>query len=301
MLTGLLRPYTECYDKFVNTLDMASTNRDNRQDAPVYLSVIIPFYNSRATLVESLKSVILELKSLEFTWEIILVDDGSQDDSRSILQDFIHSSPFKANLFLYFKENGGVASARNLGLIKARGEIIAFNDSDDKWIRGKVSSQLGYLFSHKDVQMVGGVFGSDNLSAIPGVNVKETMVVTIRNQVLKNYFSPQTVMFRREVLAKVGLFDDTMRYAEEGYFFNRMVYYFKCVIVDRVVAEPLTQKRRWGDAGLSGNLVEMEKGELHNIANAFSSGYIGFGLLILAVSFSILKFFRRLVLSKILN
>ena len=68
-----------------------------------------------------------------------------------------------------------------------------------------------------------------------------------------------------------------MRYAEEGYFFNRMVYFYKCVVINEVVTIPITQKRRWGDSGLSGNLIEMEKGELFNITNAYKSQFISTG------------------------
>jgi glycosyltransferase involved in cell wall biosynthesis len=264
-----------------------------------YLSVIIPVYNSSITILESINSVEAELADSMFKWEIILINDGSTDDSELLINNYINNSRFKKNIKLVSQENSGVAAARNTGLKIANGNFIAFNDSDDKWLKGKVSLQMNYLLKNDDIQMVAGVFGDDNLSSLPFKKIKNTTVITIHNQVLKNYFSPQTTIFRKKVLNKVGFFNDKMRYAEEGYFFNRMVYFYKCVVINEVVTIPITQKRRWGDSGLSGNLIKMEKGELFNITNAYKSQFISTGFFILAISLSLIKFIRRICLSEI--
>lgn len=90
------------------------------------ISVIVPIYNMEHTLSTSLESLSNQTYD---NYEIILVDDGSTDNSNFICKQFIkQDSRFR----LYYKKNGGVSEARNLGLSKAKGEWITFFDADDK-------------------------------------------------------------------------------------------------------------------------------------------------------------------------
>lgn len=91
------------------------------------ISVIIPVYNSESTIRKCLES----LNRQTYTnYEILIVDDGSTDNSLDICKEVCHHSN---NVHIFHKENGGSASARNLGLEKAKGEWITFVDSDD-WV-----------------------------------------------------------------------------------------------------------------------------------------------------------------------
>lgn len=264
----------------------------------IYLSIIIPVYNSLETIIESIDSVINEFENNSYKWELIIIDDGSKDDSVKIINQYILNSSFKESIKLIKQENSGVAAARNSGLKIAKGNFIAFNDSDDKWLKGKIKIQMDYLLNNPEVDMVAGVFDQDNLSAIPIKKINYATVIKIRDQVIKNYFSPQTTIFRKKILDKVGLFNERMRYAEEGYFFNRMVFFGTCVVLNKIVTKPIIKKDRWGDSGLSGNLKEMEKGELFNIYDAYKSKFIGLGLFMFAITFSLLKYCRRLILKR---
>lgn len=94
-----------------------------------FVSIVIPVYNASRHILQCLESV----KSQSFTdYEVILVDDGSKDDSAQIITQFIGSHGL-SNYHLIQKENGGVSSARNTGIRAARGQWIAFVDSDD-WL-----------------------------------------------------------------------------------------------------------------------------------------------------------------------
>ena len=91
------------------------------------ISVIIPVYNASGLLPDCLQSIALQ------TWtdlEVLLVDDGSTDDSAGICRSFCEKD---SRFRLLQKENGGVSSARNLGLKEASGDYIAFVDADD-WL-----------------------------------------------------------------------------------------------------------------------------------------------------------------------
>lgn len=92
------------------------------------ISVIVPVYNAEKTLVDCINSIVKSVEDIDY--EIILVNDGSVDSSLELCKKMSEENP---SVKFYDKENGGPASARNLGLIKAVGEYIAFSDADDLW------------------------------------------------------------------------------------------------------------------------------------------------------------------------
>lgn len=261
------------------------------------ISTIIPCYNSQETILESVDSVVRECVNTSYSWELIIVDDGSVDNSMKIVEQYINESSYKSNIILIKQENGGAAVARNEGILVSRGKFIAFNDSDDRWLPGRLKIQIEYLRNNPNVMLVGGIYGTDNMSKIK--RLKQVTEITINDQILKNYFAPPTVLLRKSILDKAGLFNSQMRYAEEGFFFNNIVYYGKSVLINNCFSEPITSKKRWGDNGLSGNIIKMEQGELFNIKSAYNLGYISWKMYVFSLCFSILKFFRRWCLSKI--
>lgn len=262
------------------------------------VSIIIPIYNSAATITESMDSVIRECAANPYSWELLLVDDGSTDDSAARVQDYIDHSPYSGHIRLLRQPNGGAAVARNTGLRAAQGEFIAFNDSDDRWLPGKLALQMEYMASHPEIDLLGCNYGTDNFQKGSLIRLGETTRITIQAQVSKNYFSPPTVIFRRHVLDRAGLFNEKLRHSEEGFFFNNAAYHCHAVFMQKNVAAPITGKERWGDSGLSGNLLKMEQGELYNIRAAYKFGYISRGRYIFAVSYSTAKFIRRWAISR---
>lgn len=113
------------------------------------VSVIIPCYNQDKYLSETLESVYNQTYPY---WECIIVDDGSVDDTAKIARNFIE----KDSRFVYvYKKNGGVSSARNLGIESAKGNYIQFVDSDDILDYRKLELSLFelYLPQNKDVKI----------------------------------------------------------------------------------------------------------------------------------------------------
>src|SRR5262249_54030222 len=108
---------------------------------------IIPVYNGEAFLSESIRSVLAQRWS---SLEIIVVDDGSTDATPDITASF-------GSVVRYVRQsNAGQASARNRGLALASGHIIAFVDADDRWTEMKLQSQLPYLASNPQTEIVLG-------------------------------------------------------------------------------------------------------------------------------------------------
>ena len=113
------------------------------------VSVVITFLNSERFLAEAIESV----RSQTFRdWELLLVDDGSQDGSRQIAQRFENS---RIRLLSHpHRENRGISASRNLGVRHATGELIALLDSDDVWEPGKLTSQIALLDRHPEAAMI---------------------------------------------------------------------------------------------------------------------------------------------------
>ena len=120
-------------------------------DAPL-ISTIIPFLNQGTWLAEAIESVINQTYK---NWEIILVDDGSAKEDSAIAVEYAKKFPDK---ILYVEHNGhvnkGLTISRNVGILKAGGELIAFLDADDCWLPQKLSNQVIIFEKFPQVQMI---------------------------------------------------------------------------------------------------------------------------------------------------
>lgn len=109
----------------------------------VVVSVIIPTYNRASSVVKAVESVLSQTYK---DYEIIVVDDGSCDETEIVLKDF----PIK-----YYKtKNLGVSHARNFAVSKSNGEWIAFLDSDDIWLKDKLEKQVNFIQDNPNIYLV---------------------------------------------------------------------------------------------------------------------------------------------------
>ena len=114
------------------------------------ISVIIGVYNAEKYLAETIESVINQTFK---DWELILVDDGSTDNSQKIAKEFEEKDQ---RIKILEKENGGRASAINFGLKKAQGEYIAFLDADDLMPKERLEIEFKELKENKKIDFVYG-------------------------------------------------------------------------------------------------------------------------------------------------
>jgi glycosyltransferase involved in cell wall biosynthesis len=171
------------------------------------LSVIIPAFNAEKTIITAIDSVINELISLAIDWELIIVNDGSTDNTISTLEKYFQNSiGVNQKVRIINKINEGVATARNTGLKSCNGDYVAFNDSDDIWIEGRLSLLLGTLMKNSQIDLIAGLHTNDNFNSNPFKKINGLTRITIHDQLLKNYFSPQASIFRKDVLLKSGFF-----------------------------------------------------------------------------------------------
>jgi glycosyltransferase involved in cell wall biosynthesis len=175
------------------------------QSPSLKVSVIIPTYNRAGYIMEAIESA---LNQTYKNTEIIVVDDGSTDDTQEGL------SKFKDHIRYIYQGNRGPAFARNRGIRASQGEFIAFLDSDDVWLAEKLELQIGLLESRREV----GLVYSDAFRSYgnTGIIQKDTEFVRLKpyagwtfgHLFRDNFIHTSTVVVRRRCLEKVGVFDE---------------------------------------------------------------------------------------------
>jgi glycosyltransferase involved in cell wall biosynthesis len=253
------------------------------------ISLIIPMYNSEKTITRCLDSVFKQ--SFKSEMEIIVVNDGSSDSSSDIVSEYSNLNN-RFNIILINQENGGVSKARNTGMKLANGDYIALLDSDDEWFPEKLEKQLEVFESDNAISFIGGLIFKPSL-----INQK-IIEIPLSRLIFKNFFQPSTVIFKKDIIDKVGFFDESQKYAEEGNYFMRIAKEFKCVLLNEQLVNYSQGKIGFGVSGLSANLKEMEKGELRNLKFAYQQNYISFFTYLIAFTYSILKYIRRILIVK---
>jgi len=171
------------------------------------VSVIIPTYNRREFLREALTSV---LAQTYHDFELIVVDDGSDDDTAAVVQEF-------AGVRYVFQPNHGVSAARNRGVALSSGALLAFLDSDDLWQPRKLEQQVAFFSAHPHAR----ICQTEELWLRHGVRVnphakhrKAGGDIFARSLALC-LVSPSAVMLRRELFEQVGGFDETLPACED--------------------------------------------------------------------------------------
>lgn len=185
---------------------------------PLKVSIILPTYNRRAFIGQAIESVLAQ--SFQ-NFELIIVDDGSTDGTT----DFV--KPFLSDRVQYiYQENAGRSCARNTAINIAKGEYIAFLDSDDLYLPEKLELQVKYLDENPGVGMI---YTSAYCIDADGRSIDFTYEANKSGNIYKEvaFFKPvtitlPTVMVRRQVLHVVGKFDEAMSRFEDTDMWRRI-------------------------------------------------------------------------------
>ena len=187
------------------------------------ISIIVPVYNAEKYLHRCIDSILTQTFS---DFELLLIDDGSTDKSGQLCNEYASKDN---RVKVFHKQNGGVSSARNLGLDNAKGEWIAFVDSDDS----VMNTYLSELISSNDVDLVvsGVRFINGNTSLLPPValiNIKENQGL-LDEQLCYSYFrTPWSKLFKNRIIQLYSLrFSSFLRIGEDTDFVLRYLYEIK--------------------------------------------------------------------------
>ncbi|MDR0354288.1 MAG: glycosyltransferase [Deltaproteobacteria bacterium] len=200
------------------------------------ISVIIPSYNRAWCLERSVGSV---LRQEGPKFELIVVDDGSNDETRKILMD-IRSDferkrhPGKELIFVLNEKNLGVSASRNIGIERSKGELICFLDSDDEWLPGKLSAQAEYMNQNPQllISQCQERWIRNGRRVNPGLRHKKRAGDFFVDSLSLCLISPSAVILRRELLAEVGLFDESLPACEDYDLWLRTLYGHEAGLLD---------------------------------------------------------------------
>lgn len=223
------------------------------------VSIVIPTYNRSGLVISAVESVISHDHNI---YEIVVVDDGSTDDTRAQLNRFIGDARLK---YVYQNNSGKPSVARNTGLAHASGEYIRFLDSDDLLIEGSVGKMKKVLDENKDVAMVFGdwidmsfldgqstnapswVTDQGFVANIPNnfIEHRDDSLVIFNKHIVNAIFTKafvftSSVMIRKSILEKIGCFDERLTISEDRDLWLRICSTYSTAYIN----EPLSFKRR---------------------------------------------------------
>lgn len=214
------------------------------------VSVVIPFFNSERYLEAAVNSVVAQQFS---DWELLLVNDGSTDDSARIAQRLLLSDPRRVRCLEHDgAANRGISASRNLGVTHARGDLVAFLDSDDLWLPEKLGEQVRITDAHPAVGMVFGTplyrresaDGGDVVDEIPGHSV-ELERVHEAGTLCASFHPlgggagpcPSDILMRRSAVDAIGGFEERfngdLQLLEDQPFFAKVFLHLQCYVSEK--------------------------------------------------------------------
>ncbi len=231
----------------------------NKNASPL-VSVVIPTFNRGWIIAEAVQSV------LDQTYqpvEIIVVDDGSTDNTRDVLE------PFMDQIILLKQENKGVSAARNLGIQNTRGEFIAFLDSDDLWLPDKTACQIDFFKASPNaiICQTEEIWIRNGRRVNPKKKHKKPSGMIFEPSLHLCLVSPSAVMMRRRFFDIIGLFDESLAACEDYDLWLRTAVTYPVFLIDR----PCIVKRGGHSDQLSG-MHSLDKFRIQSIKKILSSG-----------------------------
>lgn len=182
------------------------------------ISIIMPVYNSEEYVQRAIDSV---FSQTYINYEFIIVDDGSNDDSKKII------SNYKDKIIYIHQKNAGASAARNRGINKSNGELIAFIDADDMWYPEKLEIQVEAYIIEPDAALIHTeVDQSSSFNGFLPINSHDTKAIHKSFLEIFEYPNLKTpsVMIPKKMLDKVGMFNIDLPTAEDKDLFLRCSY-----------------------------------------------------------------------------
>lgn len=225
------------------------------------VSVVIPSYNRCFLLKRALESV---FQQVNIDYEVIVIDDGSTDNTAAMVAEFFPQVRY------FLQQNNGVSSSRNKGFLEAKGDWIAFLDSDDEWQTGKLERQIRLLKEN------------------PEYKICHTQEIWIRNGVRVNQMkkhkkqggwifpqclplcamSPSSIIIHRTVFDDIGLFDTHLPACEDYDLWLRITAKYPVLYIE----EPQIKKYGGHEDQLSSKYWGMDQYRIQALQKIISGG-----------------------------
>lgn len=262
------------------------------------ISVVIPLYNAKETIKNTIDSVINQTYSEPI--EIIVVNDGSSDGCEKIVEEMIDNNQTNRIIKLINKANAGVSSARNLGIKEATKEWIGFLDSDDIWLPEKLEKQVTEIKLNPKIKFIGT---NRNGEFYPFFKKSEHTIFTlnVKEIIAKWYPHTSTALINKEILLKTNLYDEIMTHAEDGDLWIRISLYCELFVLNENLVYTGDGKRAFGVSGLSANMPKMYEGEKLILKSAIKRKQINLFEYSVFYLWLTMKYYRRIIITKLFN
>jgi len=204
------------------------------------VSVILPTYNRVTYLKKAIESVRAQTFS---NWELLVVDDGSNDETSSVVGEIARKD---RRIQLLSQVNAGAAAARNHGLSSSRGKYVAFLDDDDEWTPEKLQIQTDYMEAHPEIGMCYTRFKVMRVDGPKAGQFKifpEELATTFEEMVDSFFIPLPTVMIRRACLAGMPWFNPQFEISEDQDLWFRFVQRWKIAALDQVLTFTVMDER----------------------------------------------------------
>ena len=224
------------------------------------ISVVIPTYNRAQFLKESVDSVLCQTYN---DFELIIIDDGSKDKTKEVIASYQ-----KTNIRYIFKEHRGVSSARNLGISEARGEYIAFLDSDDLWMPKKLALQKNFMETNPKYSLC----YTEEIWIRKGIRVNackkhKKYSGDIFDKCLPLcIISPSSAMIRSDILRSLGGFDEELPACEDYDLWLRLTLKYPVYLIEK----QLILKRGGHANQLSNTIMCLDKYRIKSLERLLS-------------------------------
>jgi glycosyltransferase involved in cell wall biosynthesis len=202
--------------------------KSGQQKKKLEVSVIIPTYNRGWIIKEAIDSVLAQTFD---AYELIVVDDGSEDNTAEILNNFSNK------IRIIRQPNKGVSAARNLGIKSSSGQFIALLDSDDLWLPEKLNQQISFFRNNPDAMIcqTQEIWIRNGKRVNPCKYHKKLSGMIFEPSLSLCLVSPSAVMFKRELLEMVGLFDESLYACEDYDLWLRVSLAFPIYLIDEAL------------------------------------------------------------------
>ena len=191
----------------------------------ILVSIVIPTYNREDFILKTIKNV---LNQTYPHIEVIVIDDGSTDNTKILIEEFIKQNNID-NVRYYWKENGGVSSARNMGIDECKGKYIAFQDSDDLWKNDKIEKQLKKIISNDcNICYCGTIKKTNSTEKRLKNKFKEKKLLL---SILKAESDAQTITW---LIERDFIKDNKIKFNEECKYSEDLEFFMKCIYLGKV-------------------------------------------------------------------
>jgi len=227
---------------FYLTFSQISKMAPEQTKKKLEVSVIIPTYNRGWILKEAIDSVLGQTFD---GYELIVVDDGSDDHTSEILENYSNK------IRIIRQANQGVSAARNRGIISSSGRFIALLDSDDLWLPEKLNRQVSFFQNNPDAMIcqTQEIWIRNGKRVNPRKHHKKISGMIFEPSLSLCLASPSAVMFNKDLLNTVGFFDESLPACEDYDLWLRVSLLYPIYLID----EALIIKRGGHDDQLSSN------------------------------------------------